>query len=239
METRYLGTVTAVRKGEVNASPYRARSSKHGYSVALFLLIAVICMAISGAAIQVSAIAERPLSPSKIEDSLRQSQSFSQITKQPGQTDSLPITKVTRQVEEARISLEVPMDDVSNTGFKAYMDYRALTNRASTQYSLQQDAYTNEAGFRMYDGYYMVALGTFYAQSAGEKFHIVLDSGVEFDVITGDIKSDAHTDSKHQHRNGNIVEFIVDTKLISRECRVRGDMSYAGFEGKILEIQLI
>ena len=133
--------------------------------------------------------------------------------------------------------LAVPTSYNANTGFKSYMDYRALTNRSSRQYALQQEAYTNEQGFRIYDGYYMIALGTYYAKSVGERFRITLDSGQSFLAITGDIKSDAHTDSLHQHRGGNIVEFIVDQRLIPSTCRRMGDMSYAGLQGRIQSIE--
>lgn len=140
--------------------------------------------------------------------------------------------------DEETNMLDVPTNYTSNSGFKTYMDYRTLTSRSSTQYALQQDATTDlDTGIRMYDGFYMIALGTYYAQSAGERFHITLTSGVEFDAITGDIKADVHTDELHQHCNGNIVEFIVDTNVISNKCRTMGDMSYAGFDGQILSIE--
>ena len=132
------------------------------------------------------------------------------------------------------ISLDVPTDYESNTGFKAYMDYRAITSKRSLQYALQQDAYTDpDTGIRMYDNCYMVALGTFYAQQAGERFRITLEDGTVFNAITGDIKADVHTDANQQHRNGNIVEFVVDTSVISQTCKRMGDMSYAGFQGQI------
>lgn len=139
--------------------------------------------------------------------------------------------------EELGESLEVPSDEKANNGFKSYMDYRAITCPSSKQYEMQQEAWTDELGLRRYGDYYMVALGTFYAQSCGETFRITLDSGFSFDVITGDIKDDKHTDEKHQHRNGVIVEFVVDSKAISKTCRIMGDMSYAGFSGKIESIQ--
>lgn len=136
------------------------------------------------------------------------------------------------------ISLDVPTDYEANTGFKAYMDYRTITSKRSLQYALQQDAYTDpDTGIRMYDGCYMVALGTFYAQQAGERFRITLEDGIVFNAITGDIKADVHTDANHQHRNGNIVEFVVDTRVISRTCKRMGDMSYAGFQGQIKYIE--
>lgn len=140
-------------------------------------------------------------------------------------------------LEELGESLDVPMDNEANNGFKSYMDYRTITSPTSKQYAMQQDAWTDELGLRRYGDYYMVALGTFYAEGCGETFRITLDSGFTFDAITGDIKDDKHTDEKHQHRNGVIVEFIVDSKEISKTCRVMGDMSYAGFSGHIESIQ--
>lgn len=137
-------------------------------------------------------------------------------------------------------SLDVPTDENANKGIKTYMSYKAITSPSSTQYAMQQDAWTDENGFRRYGDYYMVALGTFYAKSCGETFLITLDSGISFKVITGDIKADKDTDSLHQHRNGNIVEFIVDSNVIPRMCRVMGDMSYTNnFSGKIAAIDRI
>lgn len=142
------------------------------------------------------------------------------------------------EATEAR-GLAVPTSRQANSGFKSFMDYRVLQNRRSGQYILQQDAATDEQGFRVYDGCYMVALGTYYAKGVGERFRITLDSGVSFLAITGDIKSDAHTDPLHQHRGGNIVEFIVDTKKIPAKCKRMGDMSYAGLQGRIQSIEKI
>jgi len=72
----------------------------------------------------------------------------------------------------------------------------------------------------------MVAMGTYYGY-CGDTFRITLANGFSFDVIMGDVKSDAHTDEKHQHRNGNVVEFLVDSNVIGSEAARRGDMSYA------------
>jgi len=156
----------------------------------------------------------------------------------PAQTAVIYRTALIKEADKSEgISLNVPTSPESNTGFKAWMDFRTITSRSSKQWELQQDAVTDpQTGIRMYDGRYMVALGTYYAQSAGERFHIVLDSGIEFDAITGDIKSDKHTDELHQHRNGSIVEFIVDKKALPKMAKRMGDVSYAGFEGRVAEI---
>lgn len=115
------------------------------------------------------------------------------------------------------------------TSFKAWMSYRAITNKASDQWALQQDAWTDADGFRRYgdEGYYMVALGTYYASRCGKTFDITFEGGETIRCIVGDIKADIHTDPLHQHRNGNVVEFIVDGGVISKLCKRMGDMSYA------------
>lgn len=132
-------------------------------------------------------------------------------------------------------SMEIP---AASTGFKAYMDYHTITNKRSMQYQLQQDAYTDGLGFRRYGDYYMVALGTYYADSCGKTFDITFESGTTIQAITGDIKADQHTDAKNQHRNGNVVEFIVDTDAMPSLARRIGDISYAdpAFEGNIVSI---
>ena len=152
-----------------------------------------------------------------------------------------PIYEIGTRVGSAEESdfLDVPMDDESNTGFKSWMDYRVLTAKSSIQYKLQQDAWTDEQGFRRYGDYYMVALGTYYSPTAGEIFRITLEDGSSFEAVNGDVKDDSDTDELHQHKEGNIVEFIVDTDAISWECSVMGDMSWAGFHGKIKSIEHI
>lgn len=124
--------------------------------------------------------------------------------------------------------------------FKAYMDYRCITDRSSDQWKMQQKAITYKNGIRMYDGKFMVALGTYFTDRCGKSFRITLDSGISFDVIVGDIKDNRHTDKTHSYTlGGNVIEFIVDTRKISRESRIRGDMSFSGFYGEIVSIKEI
>lgn len=141
--------------------------------------------------------------------------------------------------QEIRVEMGLPKD--ADGSFKTYMSYKAITNKNSKQYEMQQEAYTDENGFRIYDGCYMVALGSYYAKECGVKFAVTLEDGTEFRVITGDLKQDKHTNSTNQYMpsNGNIVEFIVDTKEISDLCRKMGDMSYAGLKGAIIKIERV
>ena len=114
------------------------------------------------------------------------------------------------------------------TSQKTYMDYRCITAPSSDQWAMQQTAWTDQYGFRRDNetGYYMVAMGTYYAEKCGKAFEITFDQYNTIRVIVGDIKADIHTDELNQHRNGNVVEFIVDADAIDEDCRLMGDMSW-------------
>ncbi len=141
---------------------------------------------------------------------------------------------------EPVVLLDVPGVE---SGFKAWMDYRCIKDKSSTQYKLQENLWVDDNGFCRWgdEGYYMVALGTYYSPRAGMVFRISFEGGGEILAITGDVKADIHTDERHQHRNGNVVEFLVDTGKISRDCLLMGDMSWAAkdFCGKVLSIVLL
>lgn len=137
----------------------------------------------------------------------------------------------------ASIIFTVPDID---SDFKSYMDYRCITNTESAQYKLQQDCCTDENGLRVYDGCYAVALGTYYSSTVGDKFHITLDTGEEFDVIVGDVKADCDTDKTNRYVpiNGNIIEFIVDTRKLPKDVRWMGTVSAIDiFEGSVESIE--
>lgn len=103
-----------------------------------------------------------------------------------------------------------------DSSFKAYMDYQCITDTGSVQYQLQQEAYTDERGFRKIGDDYCVALGTGITDGCNERFLITLDSGYSFSAIVSDVKADVHTDSTNQYaprgdNAGNVVEFIIDS----------------------------
>ena len=148
--------------------------------------------------------------------------------------------KKTEKVVREEPEFEIPSGD---TAFKSYMSYRAITNTRSAQYQLQQKCWTDDEGLRRLNDDYVIALGTYYAEYIGERFKITLDTGESFTAVIGDFKADRHTDSKHQYYdsgNGrkNIVEFVVDTRELTRKARRMGDISYiSGFEGNIRSIE--
>ncbi len=134
-------------------------------------------------------------------------------------------------------TLELPTEATGE--FKTYMDYRKITDKTSKQWNLQQLATTNEKGFRVFNGRYLVAVGTYYANEVGKELKITLDNGFVFYAIVGDIKMDMHTDANNQYIpiNGNIVEFIVDTNKLDPITKKLGDVSNLGFKGKIVRIE--
>lgn len=152
-----------------------------------------------------------------------------------------------KQDEPETVKYELPDDD---TYFKTYMSYRAITNTRSAQYKLQQDAWTDTNGLRRYGDDYMIAVGTFYSDTVGERFKITLANGFEFTAVVGDIKADRHTDSKNMYTpvynaNGkvisaNVIEFIVDTSSLPRDVRLMGTVSAINdFEGNIKTMEKI
>lgn len=137
-----------------------------------------------------------------------------------------------------------------NTAFKSYMSYTAITNKESEQWQLQQNAVTDENGLRMVDGRYMVAVGSYYSNTIGEKIEIELEGGCRIPAIVGDLKADVHTDEKNQYRavydsdgnfiSKNVVEFIVDMNTLDKKAKNWGDISaIEGFEGNVVGIYKI
>lgn len=129
-----------------------------------------------------------------------------------------------------------------DTSFKSYMDYRMITNHDSEQWALQEGCYTDCDGLRKYGDYYVIALGSYYADHIGQRFIITLDTGEEFQAVVGDFKADVHTDGTNRYTsmaNGgkNVVEFVVDTHSLDGIAKKMGDISYiCGFKGNIRSI---
>lgn len=138
-------------------------------------------------------------------------------------------------------ALLVPRID---TDFKAYMDWRCITNTASQQYALQQKAVTDENGLRKVGEYYCVALGSYYGSEIGTCYKVTLDTGESFNAILADQKADCDTDRTHRYHpmktGGNVVEFVVDVQALPKSARRAGSISaIEGFEGNITSIEVI
>lgn len=160
--------------------------------------------------------------------------------------EEISSTHATEKATLVTVSYDEKLD--LDTSFKTYMDYRTITDTSSAQYNLQQHAWTDENGLRRIGDTYMVALGTYYTENCGEQFHVILDSGSEFDVTVGDIKDDRHTDVNNQYSpvydndgnfiSANIIEFIVDTDLMPSCVRRSGTVGTLNdFEGNVISIE--
>lgn len=144
--------------------------------------------------------------------------------------DSPPAEEVTNVEQLYEVSTEA-------SSFKSYMDYRALTDTSSTQYEMQQCAYTDDNGLRKIDEHFCVAMGTYYGE-LGDILHIETDEGATWTVILSDIKSDVHTDSTHRYTTANhcMMEFIVDTNAMNYDIKQSGTVNALGFQGKICKV---
>ena len=110
--------------------------------------------------------------------------------------------------------------------FKSYMGYKAITNKSSQQYQLQQIAYTDENGLRKINGRYCVAIGSHWDVDMGENFDLVLENGTTIPCIKADAKADRDTDSSNIYTaNGCCSEFIVDTANLDRSAKTSGNIS--------------
>lgn len=155
----------------------------------------------------------------------------------PAAQQTETVVSVVKQAAPVSVEAGVEVPD-GDTSFKAYMDWRCITNTRSDQYKLQLECWTDDQGLRRHGDDYVIALGTFYADRIGERYKITLDSGVTFTATVGDFKADKDTDSSNmytpmQGSAKNVIEFVVDTPELPATARRMGDISYAGFEGDV------
>ncbi len=124
-------------------------------------------------------------------------------------------------------------------GFKSYEPYYLITAQ-SVQLCLQYDAVTDSNGFRLLDGRYLVAVGTFCNAPCGTYIDLILENGVLIPCIVGDIKADVHTGDTHAYTRASMCasEFIIDDEI----CPVAwsGDIStmYEEWKGKVESIRV-
>lgn len=130
-----------------------------------------------------------------------------------------------------------------NSGFKSFMDYRAITATGSDQYKLQMlYAETGSNGIRMVNGRYCVAVGSRFTSDIGQYFDLILANGTVIPCILADQKADVHTDSNNiiTEHNGCLSEFVVDTGYLNSTVKQRGNISYAeeGWNSQVVELKL-
>ena len=143
----------------------------------------------------------------------------------------LPTAGFTNFVSDINEFVEPPKREkyliIGHNGMKTYMSYRAITDKTSKQYKLQQEvAYTDELGFRKVDNRYCVAIGTAFNASVGQYFDAELENGTIIECIVSDIKDDRDTDKSNVFTSqGCCLEFIVDTKKLDGIIKTVGNCS--------------
>ncbi len=142
---------------------------------------------------------------------------------------------------ERLIEFSVPDID---TSFKTYTDYRCITDKTSKQYEIRNQCYTDDDGMRrlISNNDYIIALGTYYTNQAGERFKVTLSTGVEFYATVGDIKKNKDTDESNRYvqENGNLIEFHIDEEVIPKMITKLGDVSYLEqFKGQVIKVEKV
>ena len=111
------------------------------------------------------------------------------------------------------------------SGFKSFMTYKKF-GKKTAQYELQLSAITDEYGFRKVDDYYMVAIGSHFNTSVGQRVDLVLENGEVIQCVVGDHKAKKDTDSANIFTKNNCMsEFIVDAKILDKTVKAKGDVS--------------
>ena len=118
-------------------------------------------------------------------------------------------------------------------GFKSWMSYKAITNKSSKQYKLQQIASTGLGGVRAVDNRMCIAIGTAFNADIGSYVDLILEDGFIIPCIVADIKNPKHTDDSNVFtivgkgkRTICCTEFVVDISKLDDKVKKTGDMSY-------------
>lgn len=159
----------------------------------------------------------------------------------------LTLTDKINTLEEEKKEEELPMNGTWTIGQsvpiptlstvrKQGTDYRRYNIAGSPHNRLQQVAWTDSIGCRRFNNDYIVALGSFYTEKIGDRFEITLANGNIFTIILGDGKDDRDTDPTHMYApcplygtdepGANLLEFIIDTDVMTRECYKYGGIDY-------------
>lgn len=127
------------------------------------------------------------------------------------------------------------------SGYKSFMDYQKITDESSSQWHLQQDAYTGDYGIRMVDGRFCVAIGFAFDPKIGQYFDLVLENGTVIPCIISDEKKHEDTvDDMYTADNGCYTEFVIDIDSLYKTIRTSGDVSSVceGWDSPVKNIKM-
>lgn len=158
--------------------------------------------------------------------------------------------------KDVKVVETMGVPNIRDTSWKGYMCVHTIKSKSSKQWELLRSGkfkFSSDNGLLKYGDYYVVALGSYYMNyKIGSTFRITLDSGVSFDIIVGDMKSDNHTDTSRMYRPkgnsyGEVVEFVVACGKHNEVCenynplpshiRSSGNISSLGFKGNVVKVE--
>lgn len=134
----------------------------------------------------------------------------------------------------------------SSKTFKSFEDAKYITKNVNIPQGKLKSQYHLDyhSGVWMVGNRYCIAVGSYYTKKIGVKIDLVLSHNGRkhtLKCIAADSKSDNNTVNKHRiHKDGSIVEFVVNTKYLSLKSLKTGDVSYANkkYKGKIIKINV-
>ena len=128
----------------------------------------------------------------------------------------------------------------SNSANKPWMDYRAVTDTASTQWAIISQAVHRDDGLLEVDGCILVALGSYWGP-VGTTYRATI-GGREVYLMKGDAKQDCHTYGGYGYegQNGHLIEVIVDTDYLDEMVGIMGDCDFLeALRGEITEMEVL
>lgn len=163
----------------------------------------------------------------------------------PDEEDPDPLSSLQHSPKEAGVGQDVELPSIPSDR-KLGTDYREYNIKGTPHYRMQQLAYSDEQGCRRYGDYYIVGLGSTYANRIGETFEVELSTGVIFRIITGDMKADCDTDETNRYTPcmnynnencANIIEFIIDKEVMDAKAYQWGGVDYYdNFKGDVVRM---
>lgn len=128
----------------------------------------------------------------------------------------------------------------SNSACKPWMDYRAVTDTASTQWAIISQAVHRDDGLLEVDGCILVALGSYWGP-VGTTYRATIGGRTVY-LMKGDAKQDQHTYGGYGYegQNGHLIEVIVDTDYLDDMAGIMGDCNYLeALQGEITEMEVL
>lgn len=151
------------------------------------------------------------------------------VSTTPSSTEGAPTPSEPQQYTE----YGVPSNQ---SGFKSWMPASAISKK-SQQWKIVQMAKPDENGLYKIGDDYLVALGSYYSRTLGDRFEITLSSGKVFTMVLADMKADVHTDSTNRvSSNGCMTEFIINRSTLNPKISRSGSVSSVGFEGTVTKV---